>query len=112
MEIIWSDLANQNLDSILDYVEDHFGATVANKSLQKNAKKVNGLRNFPESGVLDMKYSTAEYTIRHFTLAPNVVYYMLYPDAIVIAVIVHTKQSPRTIDKILRNFLEHYERRP
>lgn len=48
MEIIWSDLANQNLDSILDYVEDYFGVTVANKSLQKIAKKVNGLRNFLE----------------------------------------------------------------
>ena len=47
MEIIWSDLANQNLDSILDYVEDHFGVAVANKSLQKIAKKGEWLAKFP-----------------------------------------------------------------
>ncbi len=110
MEIIWSDLANQNLDSILDYVEENFGITTANKTLRKIDEKVSGLINFPESGVLDRKYSTEEYTVHHFTLAPNVVYYMLYPDAIVIGVIVHTKQSPKTVDKILKKFLEHYER--
>ncbi len=110
MEIIWSDFANQNLDSILDYVEENFGTTVANKILHKIDKKVNGLRNFPESGVLDRKYSTQEYTVHHMTLDPNVIYYMLYSDVLVVAVIVHKSQSPKTVDKILRNFLEHYER--
>ena len=110
MEIIWSDLARQNLDSILDYVEDNFGSTVANKTFLKIDKKVSSLRNFPESGVLDRKYSTVEYDIRHFTLDPNVLYYMVYPGVVVVSVIVHKSQSPKTVDKILRNFLEHYER--
>lgn len=46
MEIIWSDLARQNLDSILDYVEDNFGINTANKTLLKISEKVEGLRNF------------------------------------------------------------------
>ena len=110
MEVIWSDLAKQNLDSILDYVEDNFGLSIAKKTFRKIDKKVGSLRNFPESGVLDRKYSTGEYEVRHFTLDPNVLYYMVYPDAVVIGVIVHKSQSPKTVDKILRNFLEHYER--
>lgn len=110
MEIIWSDFATQNLDSVLDYVEEKYGAAVANKTLHKIAEKVNVLSKFPESGVLDRKYSTEEYTVHHFKLDPNVVYYMLYHDAIVVGVIVHTKQSPKTVDRILKNFLEHYKR--
>lgn len=36
---------------------------------------------------------------------------MVYPDAIVIGVIVHQKQSPKTVNEILKRFLEHYERK-
>lgn len=110
MEVIWSPAALHHLRDIAEYVADNFGQRVAIKSIERIQKKVDGLRNFPKSGMLDRKYSTEGYTVHHVTLAPNVVYYMLYPEAIVIGVIVHTKQSPRTIDKILRNFLEHYER--
>lgn len=110
MDLIWSDLANQQLDSALDYVEDNFGEKTAFKTLQKIDQKVNGLLLFPESGILDRKYSTNEYTVHHFNVDPNVIYYMLYPDAIVIGVVVHQKMSPSRIDAILKRFLEHYER--
>ena len=110
MEVIWSQAALRHLKDIAEYVADNFGQRVAIRSIEKIQKKANALAKFPESGVLDRKYSTKEYTVHHFTIAPNVVYYMLYPNAIVIGVIVHTKQSPKTVDEILRNFLEHYER--
>ena len=110
MELIWSDLANQQLDSTLDYVEDNFGANTAFKTLQKIDKKIHGLLLFPESGILDRKYSTSEYTIHHLNVDPNVIYYMLYPDAIVVGVVVHQKMSPSRIDDILKRFLEHYQR--
>ncbi len=110
MEVIWSQSALRHLADIAEYVADNFRQRVAIKSVERIQKKANRLVNFPESGILDRKYSTEEYTVHHFTLDPNVVYYMLYPDAIVIGVIVHTKQSPKTVDKILKNFLEHYER--
>ncbi len=110
MEVIWSQTALRHLTDIAEYVADNFGQRVAIRSIEKIQKKANALAKFPESGVLDRKYSTKEYSVHHFTIAPNVVYYMLYPDAVVIGVIVHTKQSPKTVDKILKNFLEHYER--
>lgn len=109
MEIIWSQASLQHLKDIAEYVANKFGQQTAIKTLEKIQKKANGLCKFPESGLLNRKYSTPEYTVHHVTIAPNVLYYMVYPDAIVIAVIVHTKQSPTTVDKILKNFLEHYE---
>ena len=33
-----------------------------------------------------------------------------FPDAIVIGVIVHQKQSPKTVNELLQRFLGHYER--
>lgn len=110
MEIIWSDIANRHLDSVAEYVEENFGSMTVAKTLDKIDKKVNALAKFPECGVLDRKYSTPDYTVHHINVDPNVIYYMVYPDAIVIGVIVHQKQSPKTVDAILKRFLEHYER--
>ena len=110
MEIIWSDIANRHLDFIAEYVEENFGSMTVAKTLDKIDKKVNALAKFPERGVLDRKYSTPDYTVHHINVDPNVIYYMVYPDAIVIGVIVHQKQSPKTVDAILKRFLEHYER--
>lgn len=110
MKIIWSDIANRHLDSVAEYVEENFGSMTVAKTLDKIDKKVKALSRFPERGVLDRKYSTAEYTVHHINVDPNVIYYMVYPDVIVIGVIVHQKQSPKTVNSILKRFLEHYER--
>ena len=108
MEVIWSDIATKHLESILDYVEQEFGVNTAAKTLSKISDKVDRLTNFPTSGIKDENYSTKIYTVRHITIAPNIIYYLCYPDAIVIAAIVHTKQSPKTINSILRRFLDSY----
>lgn len=68
------------------------------------SEKANALLNFPEQGTLDRKYSTPEYTVHHVNVDPNVIYYMVYPDAIVIGVIVHQKQSPKTVNEVLKHF--------
>ena len=109
MEVIWSQAALQHLRAIAEYVADNFGQGTAVKTVERIQKKANTLATFPERGLLDRKYSTREYSVRHFKIAPNVVYYILYPNTIVIAVIAYTKQSPQTVDRILNNFLEHYE---
>ena len=96
MEVIWSQSALQHLRDTAAYVADNFGQRTAVKSVERIQKRVNVLADFPEIGLLDRKYSTKEYSVRHFTIEPNVVYYMLYPDTIVIAAIAHTKQSPQT----------------
>ena len=110
MEVIWSNNATKHLESILEYVENEFGDNTAAKTLSKINDKVERLSSYPSSGIKDKKFSTTLYTVRHLTIAPNIIYYLCYPDAIVIAAIVHTKQSPRTINSILRSFLESYER--
>ena len=110
MEVIWSDMSLQHMKGIAQYVADNFGQKTAVDSLLRIQKKANGLVKFPEQGVLERKYSTNEYTVHHINVDPNVIYYMVYPDAIVIGVIVHQKQSPKTVDAILKRFLEHYER--
>ena len=43
MEIIWSDMALHQLDGILDYVEEHFGASVSRKTLDDINSKVGRL---------------------------------------------------------------------
>lgn len=110
MEVIWSRTSLRHLAEIAQYVADNFGQNTAVKSLERLQKKANALLNFPEQGTLDRKYSTPEYTVHHVNVDPNVIYYMVYPDAIVIGVIVHQKQSPKTVNELLQRFLEHYER--
>lgn len=71
-------------------------------------KKVEGLKRFPESGVLDTTYSSS-FSVHHITINPNVIYYLLEDDAIVVIAIIHVKRSPRYVNRVLKAFLEHYE---
>ena len=82
-------MASLHLSSLLEYVEEHFGSKTVQNTLDRIDKKVNALVKFPEQGVLERKYSTAEYTVHHINVDPNVIYYMVYPDAVVIGIIVH-----------------------
>ncbi len=109
MEVIWSDLAMRNLQNIAEYVSDKFGDMVSEQSISEIVKKVEGLTRFPESGVLDAAYSSSSFSVHHITLNPNVVYYLLEKDAIVVMAIIHVKRSPRYVNKLLKTFLEHYE---
>ena len=97
MEIIWSDMALHQLDGILDYVEEHFGASVSRKTLDDIDSKVGRLLLFPESGTPDYSYSSKllnnKVLIRHLNIGPNVVYYNIDGEIINIMVIAHYKQS-------------------
>ena len=101
-------MATKHLESILEYVEQEFGDKTAVKTLSKISDKVERIAKFPTSGIKNDNYSTDLYMVRHITITPNIIYYLCYSDAIVIAAIVHTKQSPRTINAILRRFLDSY----
>ncbi len=105
MEIVWSDLAVRDLNDIALYVADHFGESVSEKSIDKIVKKVERLRNFPKIGALDLSYSTSTFSVRHVTLPPNVIYYLLEEDTVVIMTIVHVKRSPDYVNKLLKRFL-------
>ena len=110
MEIVWSDLALRNLHDIALYVSEHFGDSVSKKSINKIVRKVEGLRAFPTSGVLDRLYASSAFSVHHVTVAPNVIYYLLEDDAVVVMSIIHMKRSPEYVNKVLRNFVEYYEK--
>ena len=44
--------------------------------------------------------------VRHLVLQPNIVYYMIDGDDIVIIAVVHAHQSQETIKNIVTDFLE------
>lgn len=111
MEIIWSDIALHQLNEVLDYVEEHFGSSVACKTLDNINTKVERLLLFPESGTPDYNYSSKilndNVLIRHLNLGPNIVYYNVDGEIINIMVIVHCKQSTVTVVKMIKRWVEH-----
>ena len=109
MEVIWSDLALQDLTEIAEYVSENFGDRVAYTSVEKLQEKVSRLKLFPESGVLDRKLSSLDFYVHHLIVEPNVIYYLLETDRIVVMTILHTKRSTRFVNSVLKRFLEHYE---
>ncbi len=74
MEIVWSDMSLRQVDENLDYVEEHFGAFVAQETLDKINAKVNDLLDFPESGTPDFSYTSKvaldDILIRHIKVGP------------------------------------------
>lgn len=108
MDLVWSQLASRHLLELTQYVEDNFGTRVAKQRADMIINRMNRLLLFPESGVLDREYSTKDFSVHHLTLKPNVVYYLLEEDHLVVMAIFHSKQSPETMRSILKRFLENY----
>lgn len=109
MEIVWSSLAKKQLKDIAQYVVDNFGSKTAQKTIDEIQKKTNGLLLFPESGNFDKNLSTGKYVVRHVAKRPNLIYYVVDGEVIIIMAIAHEKQSPATVSKMIFRFLEHYE---
>ena len=104
MEVIWTDMATQQLGNIVKYVESEFGRSIAVKTLDKINSKIIRLSHFPESGIFDRTMSDDKYTMRHIILDPNVIYYLLTDNVMIIITIAHIKQSRNMI----KNSLEQY----
>ena len=111
MEIVWSSLAVEQLADVLEYVEESFGTSVARKTYQRITEKVAQLMNYPQIGVFDAGLSSLieGVEVRHLILAPNVLYYLIDNNEIVIMAVVHSKQSPEFIRKRVLSFLEQYQ---
>lgn len=58
MEVIWSDLALQQLDAVVDYVEENFGVLTARKTLRKILEKTDSLAVYSEHGIFDAKFTS------------------------------------------------------
>ena len=109
MEIIWSDLAIQQLDEIAEYVQDNFGESTSRKMVHKITEDVNRLKVYPSIGKPDFEYfsklSNSDLQVRHLQVFPNLVYYLERSERIDIICIMHYKQSPSKVARMIKEFL-------
>lgn len=108
MEVRWLPFAQKQLKVVVQYVVDNFGEMTAKKSLKTILSKVEALSTCPDRGVWDKKFSTSEIRVRHLNIGPNVVYYLIDRDEVVVIAVMHYRQSPMTINRTIRYVLGNY----
>ncbi len=108
MELKWLPFASEQLKVVAEYVKENFGETTAKKSIRKILDKVNGLRLSPDMGVWDKKYSSDKIKVRHLNIGPNVVFYLVDEDEVVVISVMHYKQSPATMNSTIRYVLDNF----
>jgi toxin ParE1/3/4 len=111
MEVIWSALAIEHFVNILDYVEEQFGDAIARETYQKILSKVDRLVHSPQIGVLnnDLSLVLKGVEVRHLIHPPNVIYYIIDGDSVVITAILHSRQSPDMMREVIVRFLKQYQ---
>ena len=111
MEIVWSKLAYEHFLEILIYVENNFGMLTADIAVDVTDDIDKLLAKHPYIGIIDSNFSTLfnNITVRHLKLSPNVIYYLIDENRIVIAAMLHSKQSPETVRKTISEFLKQYK---
>lgn len=102
MEIRWLPFASEQLKVVLEYVIDHFGEMTARKSLRRVLDGVDVLRMYPAKGIYDKQFSKNGIAVRHLNVGPNMVYYLVDRNEVVVIAIVHCKQSPTTIHRAIK----------
>ena len=111
MEIVWSDLGAGLFKAVLEYVENNYGENVARHRI---TEKVEQLKYFPGIGVKDFDLEPTEFSssidVRHLILYPNIVYYLIDGDEVVIIAVLHALQSRETIKTIISEFIEKREK--
>ena len=77
MVIVWSDLAEELLKSVLVYMTKQFGELIAMQTLEKVNAKIKQLERYPEIGIPDFKlssqYNDEAILVRHLNLRPNII---------------------------------------
>ena len=104
MVIEWSLFASKQLNAVLDYVENEYGAFTAKKVMDKIDASVSNLLKNQTRGVLD----DSQFHVRHLQVFPNLIYYVVKDDVIIIAAVMHYRQSPKTVYKAIMRSLERY----
>lgn len=108
MEIEWSLFASKQLNAVLDFVEDEYGTQTARKVAEKIDASVKSLLCNNSRGILDEDLSDTQFTVRHLQVFPNLVYFVVKDNFIIIVAIMHYRQSPQTIYKAIMRSLERY----
>ena len=101
MGITWSPAATDDFLSILKKVEELFGKMIAIKVSNKIQLHIGLLSSFPQIGVRDAIFSTADRDVRYLINTPNLIYYAIEQEEIYIISICDYRQSPEDILQII-----------
>ena len=100
MGITWSPAATDDFLSILKKVEELFGKMIAIKVSNKIQLHIGLLSSFPQIGVRDAIFSTADRDVRYLINTPNLIYIISICDS---------RQSPETIRQRISELLRQYK---
>lgn len=59
---------------------------------------------------LDERFCSSVYEVRHLISAPNIIYYLIYKDEIIIVSILDCRRSPDFISEQIDTFLKQYSK--
>ena len=103
MEIVWLASAIEDFVSLLEKVDSLFGKAVATKV---KSSHINLLASFPCMGMRDFYFSDDKYDVRYLINTPNVIYYAISRNEILIISILDTRQSPEMIRHTIAEILK------
>ena len=106
MEIVWLASAIEDFVSLLEKVDSLFGKAVATKVKYKISSHINLLASFPCMGMRDFYFSDGKYDVRYLINTPNVIYYAISRNEILIISILDTRQSPEMIRHTIAEILK------
>ena len=107
--ITWSPAATDDFLSILKKVDELFGKMIAIKVSNKIQLHIGLLSSFPQIGVRDAIFSTADRDVRYLINTPNLIYYAIEQEEIYIISICDSRQSPETIRQRISGLLRQYK---
>lgn len=106
MEIVWLASAIEDFVSLLEKVDSLFRKAVATKVKYKISSHINLLASFPCMGMRDFYFSDDKYDVRYLINTPNVIYYAISRNEILIISILDTRQSPEMIRHTIAEILK------
>lgn len=104
MEIVWLSSADKAFLELLKHVEEAFGTLVAEQVSERIYSHIDLLALFPYIGVRDSRFLSIE--IRYLVNTPNIIYYTVFRDKVILLSILNSRQSPDRIYQILAKILE------
>ena len=104
MEIVWLPSADEAFFKLLKDVEGLFGTLVAEQVSERIYSHIDLLGSVPGIGVRDFFFSNA--VVRYLVNTPNIIYYTIVFDKVVIVAILNSRQSPENIHRVIANILK------
>ncbi len=109
MGIVWLPSAVEDFVFLLEKVEALFGSNVAANVKHKISSHINLLASFPYIGMRDLNFSDEHRDIRYLVNTPNIIYYAISQNEVLIISILDTRQSPENIRQRISGQLKRYK---